>query len=147
MKTKSKQSGFSSKTISISGDVEKAARKIVSNIRNKKNSCIIFGGETTVQVKGKGKGGRNQELVLRILQKTQKTKNKIIICSIGTDGIDGNTKYAGAIKKNNKINPKEIKSYLNENNSNAFFKKHGSLIKTGYTQSNLMDIGLVLTLK
>jgi len=75
MKNKSKQLGISFKTISISGDVVKAASKLVSNIPKTKNSCIIFGGETTVQVKGKGKGGRNQELVLRILEKTRNTSS------------------------------------------------------------------------
>ncbi len=147
MKHKSKQLGFSTKSIGISGDVEKAATKIVSKIQKKKNSCLIFGGETTVNLKGKGKGGRNQELVLRIIQKTLKIKNKLIICSLGTDGIDGNTKHAGAITKNIKVNSDEIKSYLKNNNSNSFFKKHGGLINTGYTHTNLMDIGIILTLK
>lgn len=147
MKNKSKQLGISFKTICISGDVAKATSKLVSNIPKKKNSCIIFGGETTVQVKGKGKGGRNQELVLRILEKIQKTKQGLIISSLGTDGIDGNTKYAGAIVKNIEAKSKEIKSYLKNNNSNSFFKKHGGLIKTDYTNTNLMDIGIILSLK
>jgi len=147
MKNKSKQLGISFKTISISGDVVKAASKLVSNIPKTKNSCIIFGGETTVQVKGKGKGGRNQELVLRILEKTQKIKQDLIISSIGTDGIDGNTKYAGAITKNIETKSQEIKSYLKKNNSMSFFKKYGGLINTGYTHTNLMDIGIILKLK
>ncbi|MGQ0791771.1 MAG: glycerate kinase type-2 family protein [Nitrosopumilaceae archaeon] len=145
MQQKSKQLGVSFKTISISGDIAKATSKLVSLIPNKKNSCIIFGGETTVKVKGSGKGGRNQELVLRILEKIQKTKQNVIIASLGTDGIDGNTKYAGAITKNILIHQKEIKSYLTANDSNSFFKKYGGLIKTGYTHTNLMDIGLILT--
>ena len=144
MQKKSKQLGISFKTISISGDITQAASKLVSLIPKKKNSCIIFGGETTVQVKGSGKGGRNQELVLRILEKIQKTKQDVTIASLGTDGIDGNTKYAGAITKNILIHQNEIKSYLAANDSNSFFKKHGGLIKTGYTHTNLMDIGLIL---
>lgn len=144
MQKKSKQLGVSFKTISISGDITKATSKLVSLIPKKKNSCIIFGGETTVKVKGDGKGGRNQELVLRILEKTQKTKQDITIASLGTDGIDGNTKYAGAITKNILINQKEIKSYLTTNDSNSFFKKYGGLIKTDHTHTNLMDIGLIL---
>jgi glycerate 2-kinase len=147
MKNKSKQLGISFKTIGISGDVAKAASKLVSNIPKTKNSCIIFGGETTVHVKGNGKGGRNQELVLRILEKIQKINQDMIISSIGTDGIDGNTKYAGAITKNIKTKSREIKSYLNKNNSMSFFKKYGGLIKTGHTHTNLMDIGLILKLK
>ena len=97
-----------------------------------------------MKVKGSGKGGRNQELVLRILEKIQKTKRDITIASLGTDGIDGNTKYAGAITKNILINQKDIKPYLTTNDSNSFFKKYGGLIKTGHTHTNLMDIGLIL---
>jgi hydroxypyruvate reductase len=144
MQKKSRQLGVSFKTISISGDITKATSKLVSLIPKKKNSCIIFGGETTVKVKGSGKGGRNQELVLRILEKIQKTKQDVTIASLGTDGIDGNTKYAGAITKNILINQKEIKSYLTVNDSNSFFKKYGGLIKTNHTHTNLMDIGLIL---
>lgn len=144
MQKKSKQLGISSKKIIISGDVSKAATKITSQIPKKKNSCLIFGGETTVKVQGKGKGGRNQELVLRILEKLQKTKKDVIISSVGTDGIDGNTKYAGVLIKNFPVKQKEIKSFLKNNNSNSFFKKYGGLIKTGYTHTNVMDIGLIL---
>ena len=144
MQKKSKQLGISSKIILISGDVSKAAAKLVSLIPKKKNSCIIFGGETTVKVSGKGKGGRNQELVLRIIEKIQKTKNDVIISSVGTDGIDGNTKSAGVITKNFPVSKNELMSYLKNNNSNSFFKKYGGLINTGFTHTNLMDIGLIL---
>jgi len=144
MQKKSKQLGISSKMMIISGDVSKAATKLVSLIPKKKNSCVIFGGETTVKVTGKGKGGRNQELVLRILDILQKTKNDVIISSVGTDGIDGNTKYAGVITKNFPVKQNELKVYLKNNDSNSFFKKYGGLINTGYTHTNLMDIGLIL---
>ena len=145
MKKKSKQLGLSSKTVTISGDVTKATTKLLSLIPRKKNSCIIFGGETTVKVKGNGKGGRNQELVLRILGKTQKLKQEITIASIGTDGIDGNTNYAGAIVKNSIKKQNEIASYLSRNDSSSFFKNHGGLIKTGPTHTNLMDIGVIVS--
>ncbi|HEY7368051.1 MAG TPA: DUF4147 domain-containing protein [Nitrosopumilaceae archaeon] len=145
MEKKSKQLGLSTKTVTISDDVTKAAVKLFSLIPRKKNSCIIFGGETTVKVKGNGKGGRNQELVLRLLEKTQKLKQEITIASIGTDGIDGNTNYAGAIVKNSLKKQNEIESYLSRNDSNSFFKKYGGLIKTGPTHTNLMDIGVILS--
>jgi hydroxypyruvate reductase len=144
MKKKSKQLGLSSKTVTISGDVTKTAVKLSLLIPRKKNSCIIFGGETTVKVKGNGKGGRNQELVLRLLKKTQKLRQEITIASIGTDGIDGNTKYAGAIVKNSLKKQNDIVSYLSRNDSSSFFKKYGGLIKTGHTHTNLMDIGVIL---
>jgi hydroxypyruvate reductase len=144
MQKKSKQLGLSTKAIIISGDVTKAATKLASLIP-RKNSCITFGGETTVKVKGNGKGGRNQELVLRLLENTQKLRQEITIASIGTDGIDGNTNYAGAIVKNSLKKQNEIVSYLSRNDSNSFFKKYGGLIKTGPTHTNLMDIGLILS--
>ena len=144
MQKKSKQLGVSSKKIIISGDVSKAVSKIISQIPKKKNSCLIFGGETTVKVTGKGKGGRNQELVLRIIEKLQNKKNNLIISSVGTDGIDGNTNSAGVLIKNFQASQKELKSYLKHNDSNSFFKKYSGLIKTGYTHTNVMDIGLIL---
>ena len=144
MKKQSKKMKIHSNTFSISGDVSKTASKFYSLIPSRKHSCIIFGGETTVKVKGKGKGGRNQELVLRILEKSLRKNQDLIIASVGTDGIDGNTKYAGAITKIICVTKKEIKSYLDQNNSNSFFKKYGGLIKTGPTHTNLMDIGLIL---
>ncbi len=112
-------------------------------IQKRSNSCIIFGGEPTVNVIGNGKGGRNQELVLRILQELQNAKKRFTFASVGTDGIDGNTKFAGAVTDNT-IKSKKIQNYLKNNDSNSFFKKYGGLVKTGYTHTNLMDIGLIL---
>lgn len=144
MAKKARQSGYEPKVMTISGDVISASKKLLRSFPKKKNSCLIFGGETTVHVRGKGKGGRNQELVLHILKNTQKTKHNIIISSIGTDGIDGNTKNAGAIIEKFQIPEKKINSYLAKNDSNSFFKKYGGLINTGYTHTNLLDIGVIL---
>jgi len=67
MVLKSRRLGFTTKIYSpVKHDGSVSAKKIVRMISEKKNSCIIFGGEPTVQVKGNGKGGRNQELVLQI---------------------------------------------------------------------------------
>ena len=128
----------------IQHDVVISAKKLVKMIPKSKRFCIIFGGEPTVNVKGTGKGGRNQELVLQILKLIHNSNHNLIISSIGTDGIDGNTKYAGALIENNPFKLDDITHYLKNNNSNLFFKKHGGLIKTGYTHTNLMDIGLIL---
>ncbi|MFM8659536.1 MAG: glycerate kinase [Candidatus Nitrosotenuis sp.] len=120
----------------MTGNVKLAANKILK-LSNSKN-CVIFGGETTVQVTGKGKGGRNQELVLHMIPKLSgKT-----VASIGTDGIDGNTKHAGAIFSGT-VNY-DIQPYLKNNDSNSFFAKYGGLIKTGPTHTNLLDIGVIL---
>lgn len=128
----------------IQHDVVISAKKLVKMIPKSKRSCIVFGGEPTVNLKGKGKGGRNQELVLQILKLIHKSNHGLIISSIGTDGIDGNTKYAGALVENNSFKREDIIYYLKNNNSNLFFKKYDGLIKTGYMHTNLMDFGLIL---
>jgi len=142
---KSRRLGFITKVYSpIKHDVSVSAKKIVQMIPKRKNSCLIFGGESTVQVRGSGKGGRNQELVLQILKLIHNSNHRILISSISTDGIDGNTTCSGAIIENNSFSMKKITSYLENNDSYSFFKKYGGLIKTGHTHTNLMDIGLIM---
>lgn len=114
-----------------------------------KPALIFAGGETTVTVKGRGKGGRNQELALSAAIKIADCKG-IYIASMGSDGIDGITDAAGAIVDSSTcsralsmgLNP--IK-YLENNDSYTFFKKVGGLIITGYTETNVNDfiIGLI----
>jgi hydroxypyruvate reductase len=145
MVLKSRQLGFSTKVCSpIKHDVSISAKQIVQMIPRKKNSCLIFGGEPTVQVKGKGKGGRNQELVLQILKLIHNSDQHLIVSSISTDCIDGNTICAGALIQNNSFSLKKISYYLANNDSYSFFKKYGGLIKTGPTHTNLMDVGLII---
>ena len=143
MKSKAEKMGYSVKQMMIFGNIKESVKKIVENIPKTKQSCLIFGGEPTVEVIGKGVGGRNQELVLRILKNTQKM-DKICIASIGTDGIDGNTNFAGAISENIKTDPEVIKEFLKNSDSGRFFQKQKSNIITGFTHSNLMDIGIIL---
>ncbi len=144
MKAHARRLGFTAQTIwPLGGDVKKAADKITRSFSSRACSCLIFGGETTVTVKGKGRGGRNQELVLNLLKKSQIRNEKIIIMSVGTDGIDGNTNAAGAIADST-MPKKPIDGYLDKNNSYCYFKKYGGLIFTGATHTNLMDIGLIL---
>jgi glycerate 2-kinase len=91
-------------TSSLQGDARQAAHFIMSiakEIRLSANPfaapvCLIFGGETTVQVTGKGKGGRNQELALAALAAVGDDP-RLALLSCGTDGIDGNSHAAGAI--------------------------------------------------
>ena len=114
-----------------------------SNLPLKKPAVVLAGGETTVTVVGKGKGGRNQELALSASISIKGIKG-ICIASIGSDGIDGVTDAAGAIvngetcliAERKGIDPDE---YLLDNNSYEFFKKVGGLIYTGYTGTNVND--------
>jgi hydroxypyruvate reductase len=143
MEKKAKSLGYAVKKIQVFEDIKNATKTIVNNIPEKKNSCLIFGGETTVQVLGKGQGGRNQELALRILKNTQKL-DKLCIAAMGTDGIDGNTNFAGAITENFKVDSSTVKEFLKNSDSGRFFQKQKSNIITGFTHSNLMDIGIIL---
>ncbi len=117
----------------------------------KEKLALIFGGETTVAVKGKGKGGRNQELCLSLFIEAFEDSNlkKFAAGFIGTDGIDGNTDVAGAVfditdiekAKNFKIYPYK---YLKDNDSFNFFKILDGLVKIGPTGTNLCDIGIII---
>jgi hydroxypyruvate reductase len=143
MEVKAKKLGYKVKKMQIFGNIKEVVQIIIKNIPDEQKSCLIFGGEPTVEVIGKGSGGRSQELVLRILKNTQKA-NKLSIAAMGTDGIDGNTLFAGAITENIKIEPSVIKEFLKNSDSGRFFQKQKSNIITGLTHSNLMDIGVVL---
>lgn len=122
-----------------------------------KDLCLILGGETTVNVKGKGVGGRNQQLSLEFSKVIHNFKSdlddfEIYFLSAGTDGIDGPTDAAGAIGHLNLISDCtesniEVNSYIENNDSYSFYKrfKNGQLhVITGHTNTNVMDIHLII---
>ena len=143
MQKVAEKKGYKVIKIQVFGDIKKAVTTILENISESQKTCLIFGGETTVKVLGKGMGGRNQEIVLRILKNTQKFK-KITIASMGTDGIDGNSVFAGAITENVRIDLNIMKEFLKNNDSGRFFQKQKGNIVTNFTHTNLMDIGVIL---
>ncbi|MBC7194687.1 MAG: glycerate kinase [Caldisericia bacterium] len=139
----------------IQGDVREVSKVIGGIILDiydekidiKKPVSLIFGGETTVFVKGNGIGGRNEELSL-LISKYIQNKN-IVFLSFATDGIDGISNSAGAIVDGETLNRGDIlnlnyKIYLDNNDSYNFFLKLGDLITTGPTGNNVMDIGISL---
>jgi glycerate 2-kinase len=111
-------------------------------------ACIISGGETTVTLKGDGKGGRNQEFALAAALALNGQANTVMV-SIGTDGSDGPTDAAGAyadsttLTRAAKLNLSPA-AYLANNDSYHFFEALGDLVKTGPTNTNVMDVRLVL---
>ena len=143
MEQTAKSKGYKVIKIQIFGDIKEEVKRILENISEEQKTCLILGGEPTVKVLGKGQGGRNQELVLRILKNTQKLK-KITIASMGTDGIDGNSNFAGAITENIKVDLNTMKEFLKNSDSSRFFQKQKGNIKTDFTHMNLMDIGIIL---
>jgi glycerate 2-kinase len=110
--------------------------------------CILAGGETTLQVTGTGKGGRNQHLVLCALDELSRHppyKNNIIILSAGTDGTDGPTDAAGAVAGGAMLQAGiPIKNYIENFDAWHYFEQTGGLIKTGPTQTNVMDVMMIL---
>ena len=144
MQKTARKIGYNVTILQVFGEIKDAVTKILENISENQKTCLIFGGETTVRVLGKGRGGRNQEMVLRILKNTQKLK-KIVIASMGTDGIDGNSVFAGAITENIRIDSSITKEFLKNSDSGRFFQKQKGNIVTDFTHTNLMDIGVILS--
>ncbi len=140
-------------TSRVQGEAREVARVLTAivkeiqtrNVPLPKPACVLLGGETTVTIKGKGLGGRNQELALAALIEMKETTGPYIIVSCGTDGTDGPTDAAGGWAtpgiwekaREFQLNPLE---YLNNNDSYNFLKQTGGLIQTGPTGTNVMDI-------
>jgi len=111
-------------------------------------ACLITGGETTVTLRGKGLGGRNQEFALAAGMDIAGLKN-VVVLSGGTDGTDGPTDAAGGVVDGETvrraqargINPRQ---FLDANDSYHFLEKTDGLLVTGPTNTNVMDIRLVL---
>ena len=111
-------------------------------------ACVIAGGETTVTVKGTGKGGRNQELVLAGAQQIAGW-SPLVLFSGGTDGTDGPTDAAGAVSDGETIARAEAANlssndYLRNNDAYHFFKPLDDLVITGPTGTNVADVAFVL---
>ncbi len=109
---------------------------------------IVAGGETTVTVIGKGKGGRNQEIALSSALKISGLDG-VVIASLSTDGVDGPTDAAGAIVDGNTIARSlerglDARQFLSRNDSYSFMSKLDDLIFTGLTGTNVNDISMIV---
>lgn len=139
----------------LQGDISTVAEYIVETSIKFKNDrdevkpvCLLFGGETTVKMTGKGAGGRNQHLAL-ICALLLQNHPGLTVLSAGTDGTDGPTDAAGAVVDSDTVAAAVSKNvdpqkYLLEFDSFHFFKKTGDHIITGPTMTNVMDIIVVL---
>jgi hydroxypyruvate reductase len=111
-------------------------------------ACILSGGETTVTVRGKGMGGRNQEFALAAALQMGDA-GKIVLLSAGTDGSDGPTDAAGAFA-DSLTGPRaadcglDLQKHLADNDSYHCFAQLGDLFKTGPTNTNVMDLRVIL---
>ncbi|HEX8681521.1 MAG TPA: glycerate kinase [Ardenticatenaceae bacterium] len=111
-------------------------------------ACLIFGGETTVTLRGNGKGGRNQELALAAALSLENTTG-ITLGTLATDGSDGPTDGAGAIvdgttagrARAQGMRPNE---YLSRNDAYPLLNATGELLRSGPTNTNVNDLLFVL---
>jgi hydroxypyruvate reductase len=107
-------------------------------------ACVIWGGETTVTVRGEGQGGRNQELALAAALGIDGLRETVVV-ALATDGSDGPTDAAGAIVTGETLDRAraaglDAAKYLKENDSYRFFAELEGLIKTGPTGTNVNDL-------
>ncbi len=149
-------------TSTLTGEAREAAKFFASVARDIRRgtadfarpALIVAGGETTVTIRGTGKGGRNQEMALSFLNEffdNQPGAEGIYFLSAGTDGTDGPTDAAGAL-----VGPGlpgeaariglDPGPYLENNDSYHFFERAGGLFITGPTNTNVCDIQLMIVM-
>lgn len=144
----------------LSGECRETAVDLLREITGKthhKPSCYIAGGETTVTINtdSSGKGGRNQEFVLSALQfllvgeKAGQLAGWPVVLSCGTDGSDGPTDAAGAVIDECLVHRMkslqlDASTFLDRHDAWHFFEATGGLIITGPTQTNVMDLVIIL---
>ena len=155
---KSRSLGYETLVLSsfIQGEAREVARVMAAVAREiamtgkpvSRPACVIAGGETTVTLKGRGAGGRNQELALAASLDLENIDN-IILLAAGTDGTDGPTDAAGAVASGMTLSAARqqglcAREYLSNNDSYHFFEALGDLVVTGPTGTNVMDIIILL---
>lgn len=140
----------------VTGDAVVEARLLVDTAlswQGPRPACLIQGGETTVKVTGKGKGGRNQHFVLTALRAMQSlpagAAEVLTIVSGGTDGTDGPTDATGAVGDWDTLQQAavlqlDLDAYWQRQNAYPFLEATGSLIITGPTQTNVMDVMIAI---
>lgn len=128
--------------VAIAKEVRRSGRPVESP------ACLISGGETTVTLRGSGRGGRNQEFALAAALQLAGSEG-ILACSVGTDGIDGPTDAAGAVADGSTVARGaaaglDARDHLERNDAYPFFAALDDLVVTGPTHTNVMDLRLLL---
>lgn len=139
-------------TFALKGDVAAAAAQILAALRDlAPDAAMVFGGETTVRLRGTGRGGRNQELALRLALQAEASGLEFdwVFLAAGSDGRDGPTDAAGAV-----VGPRTLtlmraagcdpQAALAENDSHTALEAAGALLITGATGTNVADLAVVL---
>ncbi len=143
-------------TNELQGEASKVGRMLAKKLRDEVSKqqrpfCLLAGGETTVTISGKGKGGRNQELALAAANELKDLENVMLI-SLATDGEDGPTDAAGAVVTGESARRAEslglrVADYLSRNDAYSFFEALGDLLKSGPTGTNVNDLAFMFALE
>jgi len=149
--TTARQLGFQADltTRELQGEARDVARDFVARARRlTPPACLIAGGETTVTVRGQGKGGRCQEFALAAALELQPA-DRITILAAGTDGTDGPTDATGAIVDAGSIARgtaagADARRALADNDAYGFLRASADLIVSGPTRTNLLDLYLAV---
>lgn len=144
-------------TTSLEGEARQAGAFLSSILRQAalhgqplpRPACIVAGGETTVTVRGGGKGGRNQELALAAAISIAGLEGAAL-AAMATDGVDGPTDAAGAVTTGETMERArrqglDAEDYLDRNDAYRFFTTLGDLLWTGPTQTNVRDLTFLFT--
>ncbi len=155
---KARQLGFHAQLLStyLEGEAREVGRVLAGIARQivrsdepvRRPACLVAGGETTVTVRGNGRGGRNQELALAAAGGLDGVSDALLV-SFATDGTDGPTDAAGAVADGTTLSRARAMgldpaAYLANNDSYSFFDALGDLIRTGPTNTNVTDLMLIL---
>jgi hydroxypyruvate reductase len=135
----------------LRGEARAVGRRLAAltrAVRSERPVCLLAGGETTVTVRGPGRGGRNQELALAAALELANSDG-ITLLAAGTDGTDGPTDAAGAYADPHTVARAaalgvDASESLERNDSHGFFAAEGGLLRTGPTGTNVMDLALLL---
>jgi glycerate-2-kinase len=146
-------SAIAGETVTVAADFASIIRshQRTAGIRVGGPVCLLSGGETTVTLPGDhGLGGRNQEFALAVLcQLGQEGLRGVAVLSGGTDGEDGPTDAAGAVSdeavsaeaEQLGLDPTD---FLARHDAYPFFDRTGGLLRTGLTNTNVMDVRVIL---
>ncbi len=145
-------------TTRLEGEAREAAQVLVSILREcvetgrpaRAPVCLLAGGETTVTVRGDGRGGRNQELVVAAAEALSRFFHHAVVASLATDGIDGMSDAAGGVadqetlRRAGALGLAPPAAFLAASDSRSYLAPLGDLILTGPTGTNVIDVTLLL---
>jgi hydroxypyruvate reductase len=145
-------------TTTLEGEAREVSPALVSVLRECIASgrpaqppvCLLAGGETTVTVRGGGRGGRNQEIAVAAAEPLARCPADAVLASLATDGVDGASDAAGGVvdgrsaERAHALGLAPAAAFLAASDSSAFLASLGDLIVTGPTGTNVVDITVLL---